>query len=101
MVRNRDGCATLNLVVQRLGLVAPAVTLWTRRISTIAAEQNSHMHLVGVALQPAEESPHPVPAVIVVIVVVATIAASFAFDHKMLVRLRQFLEWNVHLNFFS
>src|ERR1043166_9138925 len=77
------------LVIQRLGLVAPATALRAGRIGAVTTEQDPDMHFVGVALEPAEKSANAVPAaVIVIIIVVGSIPAPFSFDDEVLVRLR-------------
>src|ERR1051325_1061774 len=88
-----------NLVIERIGLKAAAVATWTRRVGTIAAEQNAHVHFVNLGLGPAEKTPHAVPAVAVVIIIAVAFSALarggdrlLAFYDKLLIGFRQFLE---------
>src|ERR1041384_186020 len=88
-----------NLVIERIGLKAAAVATWTRRVGTIAAEQNAHVHFVNLGLGPAEKPTHPVPPVVVVIIIAVAFAAFtrrddrlLAFYDKLLIGFRQFLE---------
>src|SRR5436853_4715322 len=80
-----------NLVVQCLRLKPAAVACRTGCVGPVTAKQNPHMHFVGLALQPAEESPDAVPTVVVVFIVGVT-GVLLAVNHKILIGLRQFLE---------
>src|SRR3982074_921510 len=52
--------------IERFRLKSPSVALRTRRVSAITAEQDAHMHLISLALEPAEKAAHAVPAIVVV-----------------------------------
>src|SRR6202040_129751 len=85
--RKLETCATVNLEIERLGLKPSAVALWAGSVCAITAEQNAHVHFVGLALGPAEKSPDSVPAIVLVIIFDA-VAALLAFDDKILICFR-------------
>src|SRR4051812_17059760 len=88
-----------NPIIQRLGLKTSSLTARTCGVSAVAAKQNPHMHLISIALEPAEESAHPVPTIIVIFFI-PTVRPSFTIDDEILIGLRQFFERNVDINFF-
>ena len=90
-----------NFVIQRLGLKASAVATRAGRVGAIATEQNAHMHLVSLALEPAEKTANAVPAIVFVILVGVIARAFLAFDDEILIGLRQFLERNVDIDLFA
>src|SRR5882724_11299669 len=81
-------------IIERFRLKSSAVALRTSCVSAITAEQDAHMHLVSLALEPAEESTHAVPAIVVVLIVFDGVAALLPVDDKLLVGFREFVEWN-------
>ena len=85
-------------IIQRVGLKTSAVATRAGRVGAIAAEQNAHVHFVGLALEPVEKSAHAVPAIVLVIVLVVLAVFLFAVDDEVLVGFRQFLERRVHID---
>ena len=59
------------------------------------------MHLVSLALEPAEKSTDAVPAIVFVVLVRVIARALLAFDDEVLIRFWQFLEWNVNIDLFA
>ena len=64
------------------------------------------MHLVGLALHPAEETAHAVPQALFPQVLAAaplrgTALPFLAFEHPLLIALGQIVEWRLHINFLS
>ena len=90
-----------NFVIERLGLKASAVATRAGRVSAIATEQNAHVHLVGLALEPAEKAANAVPAIVFVILVGVIARALLAFDDEILIGLRQFLERHIDIDLFA
>src|SRR6267378_3944879 len=66
--------------IEGFRLKSSSVALRTRIVSAITAEQDAHMHLISLALEPAEKAAHAVPAIVVVIIVIDTVAALLAVD---------------------
>src|SRR5437773_2494458 len=86
-------------IIQRLGLEPPAVALGAGRVRSVAAEQNAHVHFVGLALEPFEKSADAVPAIVLrQLFHVRVFIARFAVDHEALVSLRQILERNADID---
>ena len=96
----RDFIARDQTVVQCLRLKPAAVATGTSRVSAVTAEQNADMHFVGLALEPFEKSAHAIPAIGLVIFLAVFAHALLAVDDEILVALRQFLERQVHVDFF-
>ena len=90
-----------NFVIQRLGLVSPALAPGTPDVGPIAAEQNAHMHLVSLALKPAKEAADAVPSIVFVIFICVIAGTSLAVDDEVLIGLRQFFEWNIDIDLFA
>ena len=89
-----------DFVIQRFRLKAPAIAARAFRVSAITAEQDAHMHFVCLALEPSEKSADAVPPIVLVIFIVV-ITAFLSVDHEVLIRFRQFLEWNVDVDLFA
>ena len=88
-------------VIQRLGLEAPAAAIGARGIGAIAAEQNAHMHFVGLAFEPFEKSAHAVPAIVLgQFLHVGVFVARFAVDYEILVGLWQIFEGRADIDLF-
>src|SRR4030095_7596022 len=90
-----------NFIIQCLGLKASAVTTRAGRVSAIATEQNAHVHLVSLALEPAEKAANAVPAIVFVILVGVIARALLACDDEILIGLGQFLEGHVDIDLFA
>ena len=58
--------AALDAKVERRLLQASAVALVARRVGTVAAEEDAHVHLVGARFLPLEEAAHAIPLAVVV-----------------------------------
>ena len=97
----RDRRYRSNFVIQRLGLKAPAVATRAGRVSAIATEQNAHVHLVSLALEPAEKTTNAVPAIVFVIFIGVIARAPLAFDDELLIGLRQFVERHIDIDLFA
>ena len=65
--RRSGGETELRFVIERLGLETSAVAARATGVSAVAAEQNAHMHFVGLALEPSEEAADAIPAIVFVI----------------------------------
>lgn len=87
-----------NFVVQRLRLVTSTFTPRTFHISAVSTEQDAHVHLVSLRFEPAKETADPVPAIIFVILIRVFARAFLPVDDKILVGLREFLEWCVDVD---
>src|SRR6266853_6860842 len=87
-----------NFVVQRLRLVTSTLTARTFHISAVATEQDAHVHLVSLRFEPAKETADPIPAIIFVILIRVFAVAFLPVDDKILVSLREFLEWCVGID---
>ena len=59
------------------------------------------MHLVGLALEPAEKTANAIPAIVFVVIVGVIVRALFTFYDEILVGLRQFLEWHIDIDLFA
>ena len=59
------------------------------------------MHLVSLALEPAEKTTNAVPAIVFVIFVGVIARALLAFDDEILIGLRQFLERHIDIDLFA
>ena len=82
-----------NLVVQRGRLETSAAAIGTGGVSPVTAEQNTHVHFVGLALEPFEEAAHTVPAIVLrQLFHVGVVVPRFAIDDKILVGFRQVLK---------
>src|SRR5438128_4240975 len=90
-----------NFVIQGLGLKASAVATRAGRVSAIATEQNAHVHLVSLALKPAEKTANAVPAIVFVILVGVITRALLALNDEILIGLRQFLERCIDIDLFA
>src|SRR4029077_2583847 len=90
-----------NFVIQRVRLVASAIALGTPDVGAIAAEQDAHMHLVSLALEPAKESADAVPPIVFVVFFSVFAAALFAFDNEILIGLRQLFEGHIDIDLFA
>src|SRR5437870_10117254 len=90
-----------NFVIQRFRLKTSAIALWTSRVGAIAAEQYAHVHFVNLRFEPAKESADAVPTIILVIILGVFTTALLAVDDKVLIRLRQFVERNIHVDLFA
>ena len=88
-------------IIQRLGLETSTMATRAGRVSSITAEQNADMHLVGFALEPFEKTADAVPAIVFVIVVRVFAAPFLAVDDEVLIRLRQFFEWKMDIDLFA
>src|SRR4029077_4277691 len=64
----------------------------------VSTEQDAHVHLVSLRFQPAKETAYPIPAIIFVILVLVFARAFRPVDDKILVSLREFLEWCVDID---
>src|SRR5207253_11128054 len=100
MVRRRKSPPYWNFIIQRLRLKTPTAAFRAGRVGAVTAEQHAHVHFIGLALEPAEKTAHPVPAIILVFVL-AIIASLLALDDKLLIGLGQFVERNVDIDLFS
>src|SRR5439155_6293557 len=87
-----------NFVVQGLRLVTSTLTARTFHISAVSTEQDAHVHLVSLRFEPAKETADPVPAIIFVILIRVFVRAFLPVDDKILVSLREFLEWCVDID---
>ena len=90
-----------NFVIQGLGLKASAVATRAGRVSAIATEQDAHVHLVSLALQPAEKTANAVPPIVFVILVSVMARALLPFDDEILIGLRQFFERHIDIDLFA
>src|SRR5437588_6027276 len=98
--RTRDR-RSLNLIIERFGLISSPVTARAGDVSPVAAEQNAHVHFVGLALKPAKESTNSIPPIIFVIFICIIDRSFLAFDDEVLVGLRQFFEGDIDIDLFS
>ncbi len=87
-----------NLVVESIRLETPAETAGAGCVGAVAAQQHAHMHFVGLAFQPLEESADAIPTVALVVVVGVFAASFLAVDHEILIRFRQLLERHPHVD---
>ena len=90
-----------DLKIQRLRLESPAVAFRTGGVSAISAEQHPHVHLVSLALGPAEKSADAVPAIVLIVLVLDPIGTFLAVDDEILIGLRQFFERKIDIDFFA
>ena len=88
-------------IIQRLGLEPAAVAIGTGGVGAVTAEQNAHMHFVGLALEPFEKSAHAIPAIILVIFVGVFACPPLAVDDEILIGFGQFLERQMNVDFFA
>src|SRR5437868_5677163 len=87
-----------NFVIQRLRLIASALTAWTFHISTIATEQDADVHFVSLRFEPAKETADSVPAIVLVIVIGVFAPTFLTVNDKILIGLGQFVERRMHID---
>ena len=94
-----------DFVIQRVGLIAPAIALGTFDVCAIPAEQNTHVHFIGLALEPAKKTAHAIPAIMLIIFIgdagVTAPGYRLAFDNEILIGLGQFLERQINIDLFA
>ena len=77
---------------QRLRAQATSLALGARLIASVPRQQHPHVHLIGLALQPAEVTPHPVPFVRPRLLGILRIVIGFPVHHPALLVLGHFSE---------
>src|SRR5947199_6492960 len=104
---SRGSLIGADFVIQRLGLKTSGIAARTSRVGAVPAEEHAHVHFVDLRLRPSEKPAHAVPTIVIRIVVTVTFSAFprgndgfLTFNNELLIRLRQFLEWNVDVDVF-
>ena len=87
-----------DFVIDRFWLIASALAAGTGDVGAIAAEQNAHMHLVSLALEPPKKAADAVPSIVFVIFFGVIAGSLFAFDNEVLIGLGQFLEGHIDVD---